>query len=198
MFQAAWVYFHEFGTQPVLCLLHKVAVTTILRTGEVHETPLLQPCTSMWALKQGLLLLVSELEPHCHAIAVRAAVLPKCQCCCCPAPNNTLAMSNPVTSHAQQVHHTCWSNHPICRGSFVCIICYTQLNAVLQGPEHSSVSLLSHPLEDARPVVADCCLRDSGPATYTGWSGEQVVWSSTQLPYVATYNEVTMECVFCQ
>ncbi len=58
-----------------------------------------------------------------------------------------------------------------------------------QGPRHSSIIQLTHPLGDVRPVVADCSLKEGSPASYAGWSGEALVWSSRELPYVATYEE---------
>jgi hypothetical protein len=84
-----------------------------------------------------------------------------------------------------------------------CICC-------LQGPFEAFASVLTHPLEEPLPVVADCSLSTasaaaaaaaaaagrgmsvsiSTPAAYTGWSQERVVWSSRELPYVATHNEV--------
>jgi hypothetical protein len=66
----------------------------------------------------------------------------------------------------------------------------------LQGPADSSASVLSHPLEEPSPVVADCALSSSSSggrsnvAAYAGWSQESVVWTSRELPFVATYNEV--------
>jgi hypothetical protein len=72
-----------------------------------------------------------------------------------------------------------------------------------QGPSEAFASVLTHPLEEPLPVVADCSLSTaaaaagrgmsvsiSTPAAYTGWSQERVVWSSRELPYVATHNEV--------
>jgi hypothetical protein len=87
------------------------------------------------------------------------------------------------------------------------------------------VYLLSHPLEEPHPVVADCQLQaapaapgaPAGPSlgdapgdagagaggrpgssfgdaegvAYSGWTNESVVWSSGQLPFVATYNDVS-------
>lgn len=43
----------------VLCLLHKASITCIHPSGEVLETPLLQPCHALWPLPSGLLLAVS-------------------------------------------------------------------------------------------------------------------------------------------
>lgn len=62
----------------------------------------------------------------------------------------------------------------------------------MQGPSESSANLLTHPLEEPLPVVADCSMTSSGGgvAAFAGWSQERVVWSSRELPYVATYNEV--------
>lgn len=77
-----------------------------------------------------------------------------------------------------------------------------------QGPGDSSASVLTHPLEEPLPVVADCSISSSSTgggaggaraagrpghlniAALAGWSQERVVWSSRELPYVATYNEV--------
>jgi hypothetical protein len=44
----------------VLCLLHRLSITSILPSGAVQETPLLQPCTGIWPLTEGLLLVVRE------------------------------------------------------------------------------------------------------------------------------------------
>jgi hypothetical protein len=83
-----------------------------------------------------------------------------------------------------------------------------------QGPFDSSVCLLTHPLEEPHPVIADCLLQqhaDPRPAVsggwvpcgggfggamgegvaLSGWTNESVVWTSEQLPFVATYNDVS-------
>lgn len=71
----------------------------------------------------------------------------------------------------------------------------------MQGPSEAFASVLTHPLEEPLPVVADCSLSTSNtgraahlsistPAAYAGWSQERVVWSSRQLHFVATHNEV--------
>jgi hypothetical protein len=71
---------------------------------------------------------------------------------------------------------------------------------LLQGPADSSASVLSHPLEEPLTVVADCALSSSSSngrsnvAAYAGWSQESVVWTSRELPFVATYNEVGASC----
>jgi hypothetical protein len=70
---------------------------------------------------------------------------------------------------------------------------------LLQGPADSSASVLSHPLEEPAPVVADCAISSSSRsnvAAYAGWSQESVVWTSRELPYVATYNEVRNTAAF--
>ncbi|WIA14045.1 hypothetical protein OEZ85_002600 [Tetradesmus obliquus] len=98
----------------------KSSITCIYPSGEQIETPLLQPCTALWPLTAGVLLV---------------------------------------------------------------------------GPADSSASVLSHPLEEPSPVVADCALSSSSSsgrsnvAAYAGWSQESVVWTSRELPFVATYNE---------
>lgn len=50
--------------------------------------------------------------------------------------------------------------------------------------------LVTHPLDDPRPVLADVSLRAGCEGSYAGWSGERVVWASRTLPYVATFSEV--------
>jgi hypothetical protein len=86
--QAVWAHFHEFGSQRVLCLLHRLSITSILPSGAVQETPLLQPCTAIWPLPRGLLLVVScfvataiaavQTWPHtaCAAASLAAVVQP--------------------------------------------------------------------------------------------------------------------------
>lgn len=71
-----------------------------------------------------------------------------------------------------------------------------QQGLLLIGPAHSSVHVLMHPLQEPRPVVADESPSASGPPAYTGWSGEVVVWSCDELPFVATYQEVGRQHVF--
>lgn len=44
----------------VLCLLLKNSITCVYPSGEVLETPLLQPCHALWPLPSGLLLAVSN------------------------------------------------------------------------------------------------------------------------------------------
>jgi hypothetical protein len=78
----------------------------------------------------------------------------------------------------------------------------------LQGPSEAFASVLTHPLEEPLPVVADCSLSTanaagqlstSSPAAYAGWSQERVVWSSRELPFVATHNEVCqLRCTILQ
>lgn len=60
----------------------------------------------------------------------------------------------------------------------------------VQAPRASGVRLLQHPLEEAGAVVADVSVRAGVAGSYAGWSGEEVVWSSTDLPLVATYSKV--------
>lgn len=45
--------------EAVLCLLQKSSITCIYPSGSVLETPLLQPCTVLWALTTGVLMAVS-------------------------------------------------------------------------------------------------------------------------------------------
>ncbi|KAL6755304.1 hypothetical protein V8C86DRAFT_3027443 [Haematococcus lacustris] len=60
---------------------------------------------------------------------------------------------------------------------------------LLAAPQEVGVSLLTHPLGHALPVVADVALRAGGPGpSYAGWSGEVVVWAGRQLPLVATFS----------
>lgn len=49
---------------------------------------------------------------------------------------------------------------------------------------------MRHPLEEPQPVLADVSLRAGVAGSYAGWSGEDVVWASCDLPYVATYSKV--------
>jgi hypothetical protein len=44
-----------------LCLLQKSSITCIYPSGEQLETPLLQPCTALWPLTSGVLLVVGDL-----------------------------------------------------------------------------------------------------------------------------------------
>ncbi|GLI61806.1 hypothetical protein VaNZ11_004311, partial [Volvox africanus] len=60
---------------------------------------------------------------------------------------------------------------------------------LLGGPRAVTLYLLSHPMDEPQPVIADVSLRAGRPGSYAGWSGEQVVWSSYELPYLATYSE---------
>lgn len=50
-------------------------------------------------------------------------------------------------------------------------------------------------------MVADCALSTSSSrhsvAAYSGWSQERLVWSSREVPYVATYNEVCTSRACC-
>jgi hypothetical protein len=59
-----------------------------------------------------------------------------------------------------------------------------------QSPHASGVRLVTHPLDEPGPVLADVSLRAGCEGSYAGWSGEEVVWSSRTLPFVATYSEV--------
>ena len=52
--------------------------------------------------------------------------------------------------------------------------------------------LLVHPLEDPLPVLADVSLRAGAAGSYAGWSGERVVWSDREVPYVVTHSEVSV------
>ena len=76
--QAAWARFQELGGGRVLCLLHRLSVTTLTPSGEVHETPLLQPCTALWPLERGLLLVVSPAAgPRPTSQRARQALAPR-------------------------------------------------------------------------------------------------------------------------
>lgn len=88
---------------------------------------------------------------------------------------------------------------------------------LLVGPFDCSSCLLTHPLEEPQPVVADCALQRAPPGAgataaaaaaaaadpesvaLSGWANESVVWAGEQLPFVATYNDVSFRClcVFC-
>lgn len=59
-----------------------------------------------------------------------------------------------------------------------------------QSPLASGVRLLTHPLDEPCPVLADVSLRSGCPGAYAGWCGEEVVWAARGLPFVATYSEV--------
>ena len=50
--------------------------------------------------------------------------------------------------------------------------------------------VLTHPLEDLQPALG-LQSTDGGPeAQVFRWRGEAVLWSSAELPFVASYNEV--------
>jgi hypothetical protein len=51
-------------TGAVLCLLHGSSITCLFPTGEVLETPLLQPCQALWPVPGALLLAVSAGAVH--------------------------------------------------------------------------------------------------------------------------------------
>ena len=76
-----------------------------------------------------------------------------------------------------------------------------------QGPFDTSACLLTHPLEEPTPVIADCALQRAPPpgaaapaadaaagaegVALSGWANESVVWAGEQVPFVATYNDVS-------
>ena len=110
------------------------------------------------------------------------------QGCCSPVPTCT---------HASTWPHLSLSLSPS----------PSPLRTLFQGPTAPTVSLLSHPLEPAHPVVADVAWRavqqqsqqqsqqQQQPMSLAGWSGEAVVWSTRDLPFVATYSEVVVVLV---
>ncbi|KAF5836819.1 hypothetical protein DUNSADRAFT_5359 [Dunaliella salina] len=59
-----------------------------------------------------------------------------------------------------------------------------------ESPHASDVRIITHPLDEPCPVLADVSLRAGCEGSYAGWSGEEVVWSSRNLPFVATYSKV--------
>jgi hypothetical protein len=48
-------------------------------------------------------------------------------------------------------------------------------------------------MEQLAPLLADCSPQEAGPASYSGWSGETILWCGQELGYVATYSEVRVE-----
>ena len=53
-------------------------------------------------------------------------------------------------------------------------------------------AVLPHPLEDLQPAL---CLpgTDHTPNTpISRWSGEAICWSSSELPFIVSYNEVRL------
>ncbi|GAX79203.1 hypothetical protein CEUSTIGMA_g6643.t1 [Chlamydomonas eustigma] len=60
---------------------------------------------------------------------------------------------------------------------------------LLQATSNVATLLLTHPLEEPKPVLAELSLRSRRPGSYAGWSGERIVWSGRELPWVATYSE---------
>ena len=59
----------------------------------------------------------------------------------------------------------------------------------MQGKGTCEPRILPHPLEDLQPVVAQ--EGGAGWRSVEGqWEGERVIWASTEVPNVATYNQV--------
>lgn len=56
----------------------------------------------------------------------------------------------------------------------------------LQGQEGMRCSILTHPLEEVQALSAEFSADISA-----SWQGEKIVWSSAELPYLATYSKVT-------
>uniref|UniRef100_A0A7S3QQP9 Anaphase-promoting complex subunit 1 n=1 Tax=Dunaliella tertiolecta TaxID=3047 RepID=A0A7S3QQP9_DUNTE len=63
------------------------------------------------------------------------------------------------------------------------------LGLLLGSPHASGVRMITHPLDEPCPVLADVSLRAGCEGSYAGWSGEEVVWSSRSLPFVATHSK---------
>ncbi len=61
---------------------------------------------------------------------------------------------------------------------------------VAQGEGGVAPAILSHPLEDLQPAVGRQASHGGSPASPL--LGETVIWSGTDLPYLATHNEVSM------
>jgi hypothetical protein len=70
----------------------------------------------------------------------------------------------------------------------------TPVRCALQAPQGCATWLLTHPLSQLQPVVADMARGGSQPS-WAGWAGERIVWSSLTMPIVATFNDVGARCV---
>lgn len=57
----------------------------------------------------------------------------------------------------------------------------------LQGNESAGCSILTHPLEEVQALSAEFTTDVSA-----SWQGERIIWSSPELPYLATYSKVTL------
>jgi hypothetical protein len=62
--------------------------------------------------------------------------------------------------------------------------------AFAQGAPDHPPCVLSHPLEDLRPVLANHYARERFQPGYGGWEAEDVVWTSDQAHHAVTYNQV--------
>lgn len=60
----------------------------------------------------------------------------------------------------------------------------------VQGAAAPCVALLTHPMEEPAPVLADVSLHAGFARAYSGWAGERVVWAHERVPLVVTYSEV--------
>ena len=58
-----------------------------------------------------------------------------------------------------------------------------------QGESGVAPAILSHPLEDLQPAVSRLASHAGSPAS--PFLGETVIWTGTDVPYLATHNEVS-------
>lgn len=65
--------------------------------------------------------------------------------------------------------------------------CLERISNELQGAESAGCSILTHPLEEVQALLAEFTTDVSA-----SWQGERVIWSSSELPYLATYSKVTL------
>jgi hypothetical protein len=66
--------------------------------------------------------------------------------------------------------------------------CLEKSSNELQGAESARCSILTHPLEEVQALSAEFTTDVSA-----SWQGERVIWSSPELPYLATYSKVTIK-----
>lgn len=167
LLQAAWCRFQNTGPDRILCLLQDAALAVHTQDGDAHLIPLPGRFTGMWPLPQGVLL------------TVRGGVAWPASLCACiqAAPGGPASAGRqPVVELAAHAlgAHTCPSMPLPAR---------PPPPLPMQGAEGQGPCILVHPLENIQRV---------GVAGGGGGWGEreEVVWSSLEVPFLATFNPV--------
>ncbi|XP_030534487.1 anaphase-promoting complex subunit 1 isoform X4 [Rhodamnia argentea] len=159
---ACWCHLGDMG-EALLCVLQADSLTVYNASGEVVTIPLPQSISSIWPLPFGLLLEQAAEGDFSHNIHFSSSILSSGAC---------------DTSHPRrEIGHSPQSNFS-CMSPFV---------NVLKGDTAllSSHLILKDPMEDPQFVYVE----DRGKLTIMKGYNERTIWTSDQVPLMASYNK---------